>query len=140
MTPALWGLKVKVKGKGQGLGLSIDWRNSAFYCHIVICALKVKFHKTIFSSRGTGPVECPLNAARRAAWRGRHQRQRWSSARVGVVTRSVWSRSSIEVHYATLFCPLQIADTMVTCLLPVYFKLLRVRRRKFFLYNSRNNS
>jgi len=33
---------------------------------------------------------------RRAAWHGRCQRQWWSPARVGVVTRSVWPRSSIK--------------------------------------------
>jgi len=60
-------------------------------------------NKTFLLSR----LALRASTARRAAWRGRGQRQRRSPARVGVVTWSVWSSSSIEDTFSSQFSAIE---------------------------------
>jgi len=52
--------------------------------------VRIGYSLTVVMVRFCCRRQLRASAARRAAWRGRGPQQRWSPARVGVVTRSVW--------------------------------------------------
>jgi len=93
MTIAIRELKVQVVCRGQCKNVCITRVSSAASYEYWPTAVNITFLLSRHQLR--------VNAANRAAWRGRDQRQRRSLTRVGVVTWSVWPRSLIEDSFSS---------------------------------------